>query len=56
MTTCKVEEIKGANTMTNNDSYVFDLHKAVPMYTMPEDERKEIWSDIVHFTAKGYGT
>ena len=35
-------------------SYVFDLNTAIPFADMPEDQRKEIWDDPVHFTSKGY--
>ncbi|CZT00399.1 related to esterase [Rhynchosporium agropyri] len=34
--------------------YTYDLHKAVPYWGMPIDQRKEIWDDTLHFTVKGY--
>jgi len=39
--------------LTGIPSYTFDLEHAVPYFDMPEDERKNIWDDPVHFTAKG---
>ncbi|PQE04070.1 GDSL-like lipase acylhydrolase protein [Rutstroemia sp. NJR-2017a BVV2] len=34
--------------------HVFDLHKAMPYWSMPEEERGRIWIDGVHFTEEGY--
>ncbi|RDL29964.1 uncharacterized protein BP5553_10591 [Venustampulla echinocandica] len=34
--------------------FVFDLHKAIPYHSMDAVERKGIWDDGLHFTAKGY--
>jgi len=34
--------------------YVFDLCKKIPYHAMPEEERREIWDDGLHFTPKGY--
>ncbi len=35
-------------------SYKLDLKTKLPYFSMPERERKEIWDDGTHFTAKGY--
>jgi hypothetical protein len=35
-------------------SYKFDLQAALPYENMPNDEKRQIWDDLVHFTAKGY--
>ncbi|KAF7868459.1 hypothetical protein EAF04_004990 [Stromatinia cepivora] len=34
--------------------HVFDLHDAVPYWSMPEEERSRIWADGLHFTDEGY--
>jgi hypothetical protein len=36
------------------DSYTLDLESKIPFWRMPEDKRREIWDDGVHFTEKGY--
>jgi lysophospholipase L1-like esterase len=38
----------------DRSSYTFDLHTAIPFWSMPKAKRREIWDDGVHFTAKGY--
>ncbi len=35
-------------------SYTWDFNRKIPYWAMSEDERKEIWDDNVHLTAKGY--
>lgn len=35
-------------------SHVFDLHDAIPYWSMPEEERRRIWTDGLHFTDEGY--
>jgi hypothetical protein len=39
---------------SNRNSYVYDLHDAVPYWSMPLKRRNEIWSDGTHFKAAGY--
>ncbi|TVY48986.1 hypothetical protein LOCC1_G000783 [Lachnellula occidentalis] len=34
--------------------FLFDLKEKIPYHSMSEEERKEIWDDGLHFTAKGY--
>jgi len=34
--------------------YTFNLHDSVPYWSLPDEVRKIIWDDIVHFTPKGY--
>ncbi|KAH6854652.1 SGNH hydrolase-type esterase domain-containing protein [Chaetomium sp. MPI-CAGE-AT-0009] len=34
--------------------HVYDLHAAVPYYSMSESDRKKYWDDHVHFTPDGY--
>ena len=34
--------------------YELDLAKAVPYFAMPDEQRKDIWFDGVHFTEEGY--
>lgn len=38
----------------NNASYTLDLHAAMPYWNMTDDQRQELWSDGLHFTAEGY--
>ena len=46
--------MKRKNTLRPDNSYTFDLHKAIPFWSMKEEQRKAIWEDGVHFTEKGY--
>jgi len=34
--------------------YTLDLHSAIPYWSMPEEQRNEIWDDGIHFTEAGY--
>ncbi|KAF7927895.1 hypothetical protein EAE99_005272 [Botrytis elliptica] len=34
--------------------HVLDLHDAIPYWSMPEEERRRIWTDGLHFTEEGY--
>lgn len=35
-------------------SYAFDLHKAVPYWSLSEEERYRYWDDTVHLAPDGY--
>ena len=35
-------------------SFTLDLSAKIPYFSMPEDERREIWDDGTHFTPRGY--
>ncbi|RQM05218.1 hypothetical protein DH86_00004242, partial [Scytalidium sp. 3C] len=37
-----------------NNFYTLDLHAAMPYWNMTDDQRQELWSDGLHFTAEGY--
>lgn len=37
-----------------DNSHALDLAARIPWKNMPEEKRKEVWDDGVHFTEKGY--
>jgi hypothetical protein len=41
-------------TKANKFGNTFDLLSAIPYFSMPEDQRKEIWDDGTHLTEAGY--
>ena len=41
-------------TSSQTRSHTFDLHDAVPYFSMSEADRERYWDDAVHFTPDGY--
>lgn len=40
--------------LSTQNSHVFDLHAAVPYWSMSEEDRVRYWDDAIHFTPDGY--